>query len=376
MKVGFAGRWNPEDKKAWSGTYYSCYKEISKYHQVHAFYYKWPFYVREFLILQKQIQKLKGKGTAVEFLRSYARYFSKQLEKDVLKNNVDLIFSPGATQLLAYCNTNIPIIYMTDATFQQLQSYYSSFANLARYNIRQGIEVDKRTFNNASHCMLASEWAKQSAINDYGIAEEKITVVPLGPNIDHLPATFEINKQRSDTCNLLFLGVEWERKGGQIAIDTYQALKKRNFNCTLTIIGCVPPFPVTEPGIKVIPFLNRGIEAEAHQLVSIIKQSHFLLLPTRAECAGVVFCEAAAYGLPSVTTSTGGVPTYVKNNITGITLPPEAGGEAYAEKIITLYANDAVYQQLCSSSRSYYEETLNWNAWGNSFNIIAEAVRS
>ena len=224
--------------------------------------------------------------------------------------------------------------------------------------------------------MLASEWAKQSAINDYGIAEEKITVVPLGPNIDHLPATFEINKQRSDTCNLLFLGVEWERKGGQIAIDTYQALKKRNFNCTLTIIGCVPPFPVTEPGIKVIPFLNRGIEAEAHQLVSIIKQSHFLLLPTRAECAGVVFCEAAAYGLPSVTTSTGGVPTYVKNNITGITLPPEAGGEAYAEKIITLYANDAVYQQLCSSSRSYYEETLNWNAWGNSFNIIAEAVRS
>ncbi len=371
MKIAFAGRWNPEDKKAWSGTYYSTYRQIKKYYDVQPYYYKWPFYVREYLLWHKQIQKLRGKKTAVEFLTGYAKYFSKQLEKDMLKNKADVIFSPGATQLLAYCNTSVPIIYMTDATFQQLQSYYESFNNLADYNIKQGVALDKKTFQKAAHCMLGSEWTKTSAINDYGIAANKITVAPLGPNIDILPAKNEIEKKKSDTCHLLFLGVEWERKGGQIAVDTYNELKKNNFAVTLTIIGCVPPYAIEDKNVTVIPFLNRSIAQEANELAAIIKRSHFLLLPTRAECAGVVFCEAGAYGMPSITTDTGGVPTYVKNNITGITLPLSADGKAYAEKIAALYYNDeSIYQQFCANSRRYYDETLNWDTWGETFKHI------
>ncbi len=374
MKIGFAGRWNPEDKKAWSGTYYSCYRQISRYCDVQPFYYKWPFYVREALLLHKQIQKLRGKETAVEFLKGYAKYFSKQLEKDVLKNKVDVIFSPGATQLLAYCNTSVPIIYMTDATFQQLQSYYDSFDNLAAYNVKQGIELDKRTFHKAAHCMLASDWAKASAITDYGIIENKITVAPLGPNMDILPAENEIEKIWGSECHLLFLGVEWERKGGQIALDTLYELRKKNCNATLTIIGCVPPVAVDDKNVTVIPFLNRSITEEAQQLAAIIKRSNFLFLPTRAECAGIVFCEAGAYGMPSITTNTGGVPTYVKDGVTGCTLPLSAGGEAYAEKIIEIYSNETIYRQFCTNSRLRYNQELNWDAWGESFSRIVNSL--
>jgi glycosyltransferase involved in cell wall biosynthesis len=374
MKIAFAGRWNPEDKKAWSGTYYSTYRQIKKHYEVQPFYYKWPFYVREYLLLHKQFQNLQGKKAAVEFLKGYAKYFSKQLEKDLLKHKVDVIFSPGATQLLAYCNTSVPIVYLTDATFQQLQQYYSSFADIAAYNIKQGIELDKKTFTKAAHCMLASDWAKQSAVNDYGIAASKITVAPLGPNIDVLPAENEIAKIKTNTCHLLFVGVEWERKGGQIAVDTYNELKKNNFAATLTIIGCMPPYPIKDNGITVIPFLNRSITDEANRLAAIFKQSHFLLLPTRAECAGVVFCEAAAYGMPSITTDTGGVPTYVKNNVTGVTLTLSATGSDYAEKIMHIYRDENIYQQLCAYSRSYYNETLNWDAWGESFKNIVNSL--
>lgn len=370
MKVGFAGRWSPEDKKAWSGTYFSCFRQISRYYDVQPFYYKWPLYLRESLFLQKQILKLAGRNTAVEFLRSYAKYFSKQLERDIVKNKVDVIFCPGATQLLAYCNTAVPIIYMTDAAFLQLQSYYHSFDNLAAYNIKQGIDLDKNTFNKATHCMLASDWAKASAINDYGIAANKITVAPLGPNIDILPRENDIAKTWSNECHLLFLGVEWERKGGQIALDAYFALKKENIQATLTIVGCVPPLPVTDENITVIPFLNRSIPEEAQQLAAIIKRSHFLLLPTRAECAGVVFCEAGAWGMPSITTNTGGVPTYVTDGINGFMLPLAAEGKEYAQKIKEIYADESVYRQFCAGSRRRYNEELNWDVWGETFRRI------
>ena len=374
MKIGFAGRWSPLDKKAWSGTYYSSYRQISRHYEVLPFFYKWPFYVREYLVWHKQVQKLRGKKLAVEFLRGYAKYFSKQLEKDMLKNKVDVIFSPGATQLLAYCNTNIPIIYMTDATFQQLQSYYDSFANLAAYNIKQGIALDKSTFKKAAHCMLASEWTKASAINDYGTDEKKITVAPLGPNIDILPPANEITKEWGRQCNLLFLGVEWERKGGQLALDAFYALRKNHVAATLTIIGCVPPFPLDDRDIMVIPFLNRDKPEEAQQLSAIIKKSHFLLLPTRAECAGVVFCEAGAYGMPSISTDTGGVSSYVANGVNGITLPLSAGAEAYAQKIQEIYSNETVYNMYCSNSRRRFEETLNWDTWGETFKHIVTSL--
>jgi glycosyltransferase involved in cell wall biosynthesis len=376
MKIGFAGRWSPLERNAWSGTYFNTYQAIKKKFDVQYFHYKWPWFIREQLIFHKQLQKLHNRKVAVEFLKGYAWWFSKQLEKELRNTKIDILFVPGAPQLIAYCKTSIPIIYMADATFQQLQGYYDSFSNLVSYNIQQGINLDQCAFNQASHCMLASDWAKQSAINDYHIPEKKITVQPLGANLDIVPAVSELKNKKNKICRLLFLGVEWERKGGQIALDTYYILQKSGMQVQLTIIGCQPPIALNDKNIVVIPFINKSIKEEADRLYNILLQSSFLLLPTRAECAGLVFCEASAFGIPSVTTDTGGVGTYVKNGINGVALPLSSGPEAYAAEILELYNKDDAYRQLCISSRNTYESTLNWGAWADSFSHIAEKVLS
>ena len=374
MKVGFAGRWSPLDKTAWSGTYFNTYQAIKKYYETEIFFYKWPWHVRESLILHKQFQKLGNKKAAVEFLKGYAKYFSKQLEKELKTRKVDLLFIPSAPQLMAYCKTDIPVIYMTDATFFQLQGYYPLFKDIASYNINQGIQADKLVFEKATHCMLASEWTKQSVINDYNIPENKITVAPLGANLDVIPGIGELKKEKNKICQLLFLGVEWERKGGQIALDTFYKLQKDGMQVQLTIIGCVPPVSVADKNIIVIPFINKHNKEEAVQLYNIFCNSNFLLLPTRAECAGVVFCEASAFGIPSITTNTGGVNTYVQDGVNGFALPLVATAVEYAEKIQQLFRNDEMYEQLCISSRKKYEEELNWDTWGKTFYTIAENI--
>lgn len=378
MKVGFAGRWSPLDKTAWSGTYFNSYQAIKKYYETEIFFYKWPWHVRESLILHKQFQKLGNKKAAVEFLKGYAKFFSKQLEKELVKRKVDLLFVPSAPQLIAYCKTDIPVIYMTDATFFQLQGYYPLFKDIANYNINQGVVMDKLAFENASHCMLASEWTKQSAINDYNIAANKITVAPLGANLDRIPSAGELKKEKNKICQLLFLGVEWERKGGQIALQTFNILKEKGIPVHLTIIGCRPPGYIEGKNdvaeITVIPFINKHNEAEAEQLYNILLNSDFLLLPTRAECAGVVFCEASAFGIPSITTNTGGVNTYVEDGVNGFALPLTDTSFEYAEKIEQLFSNEDTYQQLSINSRKKYETDLNWDSWGKTFYNIAENI--
>ncbi|HET9055589.1 MAG TPA: glycosyltransferase family 4 protein [Chitinophagaceae bacterium] len=377
MKVGFVARWNPLDKKSWSGTSYYTYKQIEKYYETEIFQFKWSWLLREWLTTQKSLnRKIFKKQTSVEYLKSYALYFSKKLDRALTKRPVDLLFVSASPQLIAYAKTTIPVIYMTDATFKQIQGYYPYFSNLMNYNIKAGIELDMQAFCKASHCMLASEWNKQAAIKDYKIDENKISVTPLGANMDFIPTVDILNNNYElSKCNLLFLGVEWDRKGGDIVLEAYQMLKQKNKELRLYIIGCVPPVDVSyDKSITVIPFLDKNKKEDLDQLHKIFMQTDLLFLPTRAECAGVVFSEASAHGVPSITTDTGGVTTYVKNNINGFALPFTAKAADYAEKIESLISDNKKMQELKKSSRKYYEEKLNWDSWGEDFYLIAQKL--
>ncbi len=376
MKIGFAARWSPLDKKSWSGINYYTYQQLKKYNEVEIFHFNWSWRVREWLTMQKSLnRRLFKKQTAVEFLKSYSKYFSRQLQKELKKRPVDILFVSASSQLIAYLETDIPVVYMTDATFQQLQGYYPYFSNLAKYNVAQGIALDKKAFQKTAHCMLASEWNKNSAIHDYGIDSGKISVVPFGANLDKIPVAADLTSTTSLQCRLLFLGVEWERKGGEIALQTFRLLKQKGNNPHLHIIGCVPPHDLSgEKNITVIPFLDKNKPDDFSKLNTIFLETDFLLLPTRAECAGVVFSEASAYGIPSVTTDTGGVSTYVKNDMNGFTLSLQAGADDYAVKIGQLLADKDALQNLKLSARKYYEENLNWDQWGRRFQQIAERL--
>jgi len=375
MKIGFASRYDPRDKKTWSGIGFFTLQQLQKSGDVEIFQYPLPKWLQEWHTTQKSInRRWFKKNTATEFLNSYAKYFSRKLTADLKRRPVDVLFVMASSQMIAYVKTDTPIIYMTDATFQQLQGYYHTFNNLAAYNIRRGIALDKKAFQNASHCMLTSQWCAQSAIQNYGIAENKISVVHMGANLDEIPARKQIDfEPKSHRCNLLFLAVEWERKGGDIALDTYRQLKQKGISTHLQIIGCVPPQDLSgEKDVSVIPFLNKNKKEDFHRLHEILLQTDFLLLPTRAECSAIVGNEAAAYGIPSITTNTGGIGDCVQDGITGFTLPLSATATDFANILISLL-NDKDKQKLLKlAARNHFETEMNWDKWGSRFFEIAQ----
>lgn len=376
MKIGFASRWDPLDKRSWSGTCFYTYQQLKRFGEVEIFQYKIPKLLQEWLTTQKSInRRWFKKSTATEFLDAYAKNLSRQLTKELKKRPVDILFIPASSQMLAYLETDIPVVYMTDATFQQLQGYYPSFSNMATYNVRQGIALDKKAFQKASHCILASDWCSKSAINDYGIDPSRITVAPCGANLDRTPSAGELHPYEATTFRILFLGVEWERKGGDIVLQTFRLLQRKGMNVHLHIIGCVPPEDVqADKSITVIPYLNKNREDELAQLEEVFRQTALLFLPTRAECAGIVFSEASAWGIPSLTTDTGGVSTYVKNEINGYGLHPDAGPEAYCTIIEQLYEDHVLLNKLKVSSRACFEHQLSWEKWGNIFGEVTDKL--
>ena len=56
-----------------------------------------------------------------------------------------------------------------------------------------------------------------------------------------------------------------------------------------------------------VGFLNKNIPEQYQKLITIMGRCNLFLLPTKAECAGIVLCEASAFGLPIFTFDTGGL---------------------------------------------------------------------
>ena len=126
--------------------------------------------------------------------------------------------------------------------------------------------------------------------------------------------------------------------------------------------------------MTVIPYLDKNDERQAREIEELYTMSDFLILPTRADCAPNVFKEANAFGLPVITTDTGGVADVVRDGENGYVLPFEARGNAYARVIAELYQDEQRYWQLAQSSRAAFDERLNWDAWGKAVHAIMQEV--
>lgn len=321
------------------------------------------FYMTLMRFINRILKRLCGKR--IDYTHSrvlgrlYARYFGKKLAGGAY----DLIVAPAASTEISELATSTPICYVSDATFSLVVDY-PLYSDLLSFSIAAAHSIERKGIGNSNLILYPSKWAARSAVDEYGAENGSVFVIPFGANIDHTPTReIALGKRRGDICNLLFFGVNWRRKGGQIAFETLVGMLENGVNARLTVCGCIPPCGYSHPNMRTVPFLNKNDADDYSTLISILKETHFLVLPTRTECYGIVFCEASAYGIPSITSETGGVSGVVENGVNGYRLPYEATGKDYARLITEIYGDDERYRALVHSSREKFEKELNWTAW-------------
>lgn len=306
-----------------------------------------------------------------------SKAYGRRLKKMLKGKHFDLLVAPASDTLIAHLETTIPIIYINDRTIAVALGYHKMLSSLWKFSERQSLETDQKAIDKSLFVSYPSHWAAQSAISQYGVKKEKVFFIPFGANIDEIPdRSVAQQRRKTQSCDLLFVGVNWKDKGGEIAFACLLELLKMRVDATLTIVGCIPPAGIRHEKLRVIPFLNKNIPADFEQLKSLWIRSTFLILPTRIDAFGIVFCEAAAYGLPSLGTDTGGVAGALHEGKNGFLMPFDADGKAYAEKIAFLFHNDAAYQEIVMKARDEFEHVLNWDSWAQSIkNALNERLK-
>lgn len=215
----------------------------------------------------------------------------------------------------------------------------------------------------AAHVIYSSDYMAARAAEEFGPElAPKLSVVPFGLNLDSLPAAVP-EKPPLAPLELLFIGRDWERKGGDLALAALDILTASGVAARLTVIGANAPEAQAHPHVTSLGYLDKNVPADYRRMEEVFARSHLFVLPTRADCTPMVVAEANAYGIPVLITETGGISSLMAPERNGVMLPPTADGAAWAAEIRRLSANAVAYRELSQSSFAHCHSRLTWKAW-------------
>ena len=298
-----------------------------------------------------------------------ARVIARGVRGELAKGRFDVLFCAYSFHSLsrlslpypmvtAYSSDATPTIYRASRVGQSFGSWFAPSRHLDPMIER----AEARVFAGLDLALWPSDWLRDAVNARYGLDPARSRTLPWGANIDDpgiaAPAP-ALGAGRP--VEILLVGRDWEAKGGPVTAETAALLRARGLDARLTVIGCTPPPEIDRAGLSVHPHLDKSDPADLTVFQAAFRRAHFLLMPS-FESYGFAFCEASAYGLPSLCLETGGVPVWSGEN--GHRLPVGAGAGDFADLVARYIEDPAAYAALCRRARRIYENRLNWPAWG------------
>lgn len=371
-----SSKWHPKTI-GFSGTSY--YKAQALKEQF-SFEYVGPLTERHSLLtkLKRSLYKRFSNKTYFDWAAlDLQKYYAQQVNLKLLNSNSDLVVCPDVSTI-AYVECQQPIILWTTNTYEACIDFYDDFSNLCRETVNNLITLDRFALSKAQMAIFPSTWAAEAAINKYQIDPGKVEIVSYGANIE-CDRTIEdiqnlVEARTTKRCKLLFIGVSWYRKGGDVVLKVAKKLKQLGVNVELTIVGCQPITDEPLPDyVNNIGFIKKSTPEGSDRLNKLISESHFLILPSRSETYGNVLCEANSFGVPCISTQVGGIPSIIQDDVNGKLFALDADIKDYCDYIANLFTNYSEYKRLAYSAFSEYTSRLNWSAAGKSMQALLTA---
>ena len=358
------------DVQAWSGINYHLIQTISKkFKLIDIGKIKISFIFKIYFQLCKYFYKyIFKKNYLYQRTYFYDLVSSKNIQRKKIVNFSKTVPILTTSSMLAKCIGNIEnnIYIYIDATYHQMIDYYPEFTNIPKKNIEYGISQELLAFKRAHKIFVASNWTKKSIEKDYGISKEIIEVVGLSSNIDdETKSIISFNeKVNNNSISILFVGVDWVRKGGDIVIELCDFLIKYGYDIQLSVVGCDIPKNCERSYVKSYGFLSKKVNSEKNILHKLYSDGDILLVPSRYECFGIVYEEAALYGLVPIGNKTGGVPDAIVKS--GLCL------DFYNDKVASFFKVQSLMERSLLNKRRFqcFNEI---RSKPNSYELITEA---
>ena len=311
---------------------------------------------------------------------STLRQNARELEAAVKVSGADAVLSISSQCIARADPFPLPTYMFSDSPWLAWKEAYAEYEPMPL----RGQAFARAEAEAAARCsglFFGSAWATCEAERLYfagkATAQQRarLHVTPLGanwrPEVSPEKLLEAVRGRSRERLDLLFVGRDWERKGGPLAVQIVERLRAAGANACLQLVGCKPDLPTSltegdQPAVRVHGALYQNVPAERERLHELFLKSHLLLVPTKAECFGIAFAEAQAFGLPPVSRNIQALPSVVVDGETGLLMPPDATADAYADRILALTKDWPGYLTMAERGIDRAANVTSWDAMAKS----------
>lgn len=289
------------------------------------------------------------------------RYLNEMLGRDFAAMGPELDFVIQTQGVFNARIDAIPVMVYTDYTFLNNLDYPDHDTRLFRS--AAFLRYERDLYRGADAVAVTGSHVERTLIEKYGCNPSRVKTVHIGANVAIVPVSTEPARYKAK--HVLFVGVEWERKGGPALVEGFRQAAEAHPDARLTIIGCTPP--VTDPRISVLGTVKRDKMAGHYEAASVF------CMPSLIEPLGIAAVEASLFRLPVVATRIDGFFETVTDGETGI-LVPLNDPPAIAAALCRLFDHpeEARRMGLAGFERNY--RRFDWNEVGRRLRLIAEGI--
>jgi glycosyltransferase involved in cell wall biosynthesis len=190
-------------------------------------------------------------------------------------------------------------VTLEDMTLRQASAIHPVFSQMSASGISGWEQRRARIYERARMCAVASHWAAESLIVEYGLPRAKVAVVGFGATHRAL-----VSERAWSPPRFLFVGIDWERKGGPLLLRAFARVRELLPQATLDIVGGHPP--IEQAGVNAHGALLQSRAEHRQLMLELFARATCLVVPSLVEPFGIVYVEAGSSGIPSIVSGEGG----------------------------------------------------------------------
>jgi glycosyltransferase involved in cell wall biosynthesis len=277
---------------------------------------------------------------------------------------VDAVLQYGSTFTPACAGLPPYFLYMDSCMRIAAESSHSahSWAGALEPSEVAGVVArEQRAYEGAATVFTFSDAVRNVFINQVGLPPERVVTVYAGPNLD-LSRIADRSRLAGpgDPPTILFIGREFERKGGDLLLRAFARIREKVADARLVIVGPAA-LTVRDPGVVNLGFLRKDDPQEWACLIQAYRSADVFCFPTRYEPFGIVILEAMLFGLPCVATRTGAIPEMIRDGETGYLVPVD-DVEALTQRLLSLLDNQELARRFGEAGRERADQDFTWPA--------------
>lgn len=311
--------------------------------------------------------------------REEASRASRSILESVRGRDLDVFFGCCISVILCEFDVDVPVVYFSDTTARLIYDTYPQLRTQPEGYRRACDHVEREALNRVSAAVFATELARQSAINDYGVHPDRAFTVPMGANIVAGRIGFDPKIEdfpTRESIRLVMTAADPVRKQLDLAIDAVDALRRQGWDAEMELIGPPTSRAVSHPHVHCLGRLSLAKAAGRRENGAALQRSHLMVLPSLGEAFGIAPCEAALLGKPSIVSDAGGLPEVVQHDVTGIVMKAGSTAEDYAREIIGLAERPDRYRAMAAAAAARARANFTWERWSERLVKIMERART